>query len=237
MSLRSWSKFRRYSHSSETNFDVHLWVGSHMFCSRCFWRHCFQEERAMIANFFSVESCPETLPHSKKINPIATHVKPHYCSAHLARTFTYEEPTTQSMYSTISRAEPLSAQYSNFDWEQNQIYRYLPSVSADGLNLKPAVAEVERSSKVTYTGSCTCYNSFISSPWICSSFAMRQKIRSASPRERDRHWNHWPDSCASLAWAKYRNRSCWGGLPKYRVEPPVSCFVTAGQRCLFVRTL
>ena len=68
MSLRSWSKFRRYSHSSETNFDVHLWVGSHMCCSRCFWRHCFQEERAMIANFFSVESCPETLPLSKKIN-------------------------------------------------------------------------------------------------------------------------------------------------------------------------
>lgn len=118
----------------------------------------------MIANFFSVESCPETLPLSKKINPIATHVKPHYCSAHLARTFTYEEPTTQSMYSTISRAEPLSAQYSKFNWEQNQIYRYLPSVSADHLNSKPAVAEVETSSKVTYTGSCTCYGSFISSP-------------------------------------------------------------------------
>lgn len=179
-----------------------------MFCSRCFWRHCFQEERAMIANFFSVESCPETLPHSKKINPIATHVKPHYCSAHLARTLTYEEPTTQSMYSTISRAEPLSAQYSNFDWEQNQIHRYLPSVSADHLNSKPVVAEVETSSKIIYTGPSTCYNFYISSPWICSSFAMRQKIRYASSREQDRLRNHRSDSCTSLAWAKYRNRSC-----------------------------
>lgn len=220
--VKVWS----HSHTSETNFDVRLWVGSHMRCSRCFWRHFFPRGKSDDCEFFFSRVMSTNSSTQQEDQPDRNSYKSHYCSAHLARTFTYEEPTTQSIYSTISRAEPLSAQYSIFNWEQNQIYRYLPSVSADHLNSKPAVAELKTSSKVTYTGFCTCCKTYILSPWICSSCAMRQKIRSASSREQDRLRNHWPDSCTSLSDRKYKNQSCCSGT---RWDFEWNCWFQASQ--------
>ena len=68
-----------------------------------FWVYIWLIEMMYHLQYFHLpfgELCSISLSPSKKIISITTWIKPRYCSAHLARTFTYEEPTTQSIYPT-----------------------------------------------------------------------------------------------------------------------------------------